>query len=294
MGWEYDGLFDAMVNDEAEDLAATYWRSEPTAIRVGSMGYRTRTIKAGERLEAEVYPIFGREKMARLRAARRNITPERQQKQNIARAKRRLVLLMEANFRAEDDYHLTLTYAGKEQPDLERVKKDVRNFFGKVKRLREKRGLPELKFLYTIGHDAGQRIHAHVIINGGIDRSEMEKIWGHGIANGSQLQEYGNGLQGIANYVYKQNERERMKGNRKNLKSWSGSRNLVKPKERTSDSKVSNRKVKLIAHDFNNEAKEIMEKTYPGYVLQDCKVYYSDIVDGVYIRCVMRRWEAGQ
>ena len=289
MGWSYEGMFDALVDDRAEDLSYEWWRSEPTAIRVGSMGYRTRTIKAGERLEAEVYPIFGREKAARLRAARKNITPERQQKQNMARAKRRLVLLIEANFRAEEDYHLTLTYRDP-QPDLERVKKDIRNFFGKVRRIREKRGLGEVKFLYTIGHDAGKRIHAHVIINGGISREELERIWGHGIANGSQLQEFGNGLQGIANYVYKQNERERLRGNRRNLKSWSGSRNLKKPKVRTSDSKVSNRQVKLIAHDFRNEAKGIMEKKYPGYTLQDCKVYYSDVVDGVYIRCVMRRW----
>ena len=290
MGWAYEGLFDALVDEGQEDLAAAYWRSEPTAIRVGSMGYRTRTIKAGDRLEAEVYPIFGREKMSRLRAARKNMTPERQQKQNIARAKRRLVNLLEANFRAEDDIHMTLTYAGSAQPDLERVKKDIRNFFGKVKRIREKRGLDELKFLYAIGHDEGHRIHAHVIMNGGMDRTELEKIWGHGIANGSRLQEYGSGLQGIANYLYRQNERERLKGNRRNLKSWSGSRNLVKPKERTSDSKVSNRQVKRIAQDFRNEAKEIMEKKYPGYSLQECKVYYSDVVDGVYIRCVLRRW----
>ena len=290
MSWEYEDLFDALAEEQAEDLAAAFWRSEPTAIRVGSMGYRTRTIKAGDRLEAEVYPIFGREKAARLREARRNITPERQQKQNIARAKRRLVLLIEANFRVESDYHLTLTYADP-QPDLERVKKDIRNFFGKVKRLREKRGIGELKFLYTIGHDAGKRIHAHVIINGGIGREELEKIWGHGIANGSRLQEYGSGLQGIANYLYRQNEQERLRGNRRNLKSWSGSRNLVKPKQRTSDSKVSNRQVKRIAHGFGSVAKEIMERKYPGYALQDCKVYYSDVVDGVYIRCVMRRWK---
>ena len=48
-------------------------------------------------------------------------------------------------------------------------------------------------------------------------------------------------------------------------------------------------KVKRIAHDFRNEAKEIMEKAYPGYTFTKCSVYYSDVVDGVYIRCVMRR-----
>ena len=32
-----------------------------------------------------------------------------------------------------------------------------------------------------------------------------------------------------------------------------------------------------------------MEKLYPGYQLQECEVRYSDVIDGVYIRCVLRR-----
>ena len=62
MAWEYDGLFDSiMVGDgQEEDLLTTFWRKEQSAIRVGSMGYRTHTIKAGDRLEAEVHPLFGR------------------------------------------------------------------------------------------------------------------------------------------------------------------------------------------------------------------------------------------
>ena len=72
---------------------------------------------------------------------------------------------------------------------------------------------------------------------------------------------------------------------------WSGSRNLKKPKEHVSDSKMSNRKVKLVAQHFNTTAYEIMEKVYPGYSLEYCQVAYSDVVDGVYIRCVMRRTE---
>ncbi len=289
MAWEYEGLFDALGNSDTEDLMSEYWKSQPTAIRVGSMGYRTRTIKAGTRLEAEVYPMFGREKQSRLRAARKNITPEKQQAQNIRRAKRRLILLLEANFKAEEDLHITLTYAN--EPGYRQCMKDIGNYFRKIRRIRKQRGLPELKYLYAIGHDAGQRIHVHVIMNGGIAREELEKLWGKGYANGIILQAYGSGLQGIANYLYRQNERERVAGNRRNLKSWVPSRNLVKPKEHTSDSKVSNRRVKIIAGGFAGDAKEVMEKIYPGYTLQECKVYYSDVVDGVYIRCVMRRWE---
>ena len=64
MAWEYEGLFDSIMEsgNKGEDLLSDFWKNEPSAIRVGSMGYRTRTIKAGPRLEAEVYPIFGREK----------------------------------------------------------------------------------------------------------------------------------------------------------------------------------------------------------------------------------------
>ena len=77
MSWEFEGRFDGVVSD-TDDLMADYWKSEPTAIRVGAMGYRTKTTKAGSRLEAEVYPLFGREKTARLRKAKKHITPERQ------------------------------------------------------------------------------------------------------------------------------------------------------------------------------------------------------------------------
>ena len=288
MSWEFEGLFDEMISGEEDSLMTDYWMNEPTAIRVGSMGYRTKTTKAGTRLEAEVYPAFGREKSAKLRAARKNITPERQRAQNIRRSKRRLILMLEENFRADRDVHVTLTYA--REVSFRQCKKDLANFLRKVRRIRETRKLPELKYIYAIGHDEGQRIHIHVVMNGGVDRTELEQTWGKGYANCLILQSYGNGLQGIANYLHRQNDREREK-RKSTFRSWSGSRNLKKPKEHTSDSKMSNRRVKLIAQDFRNQAKEVMEKIYPGYTLEKCEVFFSDMVDGAYIRCVMRRWE---
>lgn len=289
MAWEYEGLFD-VIPDQREDLLSSYWRSEATAIRIGSMGYRTRTTKAGTRLEAEVYPIFGRSMERTARAGKQNITKERQAQLNTRRAKHRLILLVENNFRFWEDYAVTLTYA-EEPANLKRCKKDIRNFFDRVKRIREKRGLPEMKYIYAIGHDAGQRIHVHCIVTGGIDREELEKLWGKGIANTYGLQTYGKGLSGIANYLYRQNEKARDAGERVNYHMWSGSRNLKKPKTHTSDTKLSNRRVKTMARYFRNEAKEIMEKIYPGYTLEEGEVRYSDIVDGVYIFCVMRKKE---
>lgn len=291
MGWEYAELFDAKVGTGIGGMLADYWRSIPTEIRVGTMGYRTRTTKAGARLEAEIYPVFGREKNGILRAARKSMTPERVRRQNWKRAEHRLELLVEENFRADRDIHISLTYEGAE-PDIRRCRKDIRNFLERVKRAREKKGLPELKYIYAIGLDANTRIHAHMIMSGGLGRKELEKIWGKGFANSYDLQDYGNGLTGMAKYLYRQTEGRRKKtGGELFIRSWAGSQNLRKPKTRTSDSKVSKKRVRILAQDFETEAKEIMEKIYPGYVLKSCDVFYSDFVDGVYIRAVMRSTE---
>ena len=142
MSWEFEDLFDVGAEPEA-GLLDSYWREQPTEIRVGRMGYRTRTIKAGPRLEVEIYPIFGRESTGRLRAAKKNLTPEAVQRNNEERSRRKLVQLIDANF-DERDYHVTLTYAGT-PPAYEQARKDVKNFLRAVKRKREQRGLDELK-----------------------------------------------------------------------------------------------------------------------------------------------------
>lgn len=280
MSWEYEGLFDNEWTGASEDLLSGYWGSEPSAIRVGKMGYRTRTVKAGPRLEAEVYPIFGRETEKRLRAARANVTPAKMQKLNMERSRRHFIQLIDGNF-TDQDIHLTLTY--KRAPDYEQAKKDVRNFLGKVKRLRKKLGLPELKYAGTIeGNTEGkkERIHVHLLMNGGIDRETLEKMWAKGYANADRLKPDENGLEAVARYIVKQ---------QKNRKKWFASRNLKQPVSRVSDTKMSNGRVKRLAMTFPNEAKEIMEKTYPGYMYVKSQVYYSDVVDGFYIRAVMRK-----
>ena len=279
MSWEFEDLFDVGAEPEA-GLLDSYWREQPTEIRVGRMGYRTRTIKAGPRLEVEIFPIFGRETAGRARAAKRNLTPEAVQRNNEERSKRKLIQLADANF-TDQDIHLTLTYLN--VPTYEQAQADVKNFLRTIKRKREKSGMTPLKYIYTIeGDDDGtrERIHVHMLMSGGIDRSELERIWAKGYANADRLQPNENGLEAIARYITKQ---------QKNRRKWARSRNLVKPKQRTSDTKVSNARVKRLALDFPNSAKEIMEKLYPDYTHVQTVMRYSDIVDGAYIRCVMRR-----
>lgn len=284
MSWEFEDLFDVGAEPEA-GLLDSYWREQPTEIRVGRMGYRTRTIKAGPRLEVEIYPIFGRENTGRLRAAKQNMTPEAVQRNNEERSRRKLIQLIDANF-DERDYHVTLTYAGT-PPAYDQARKDVKNFLRAVKRRREQRGLDELKYVYAIEDEQDgkrKRIHIHAIMNGGISREELEQIWGQGYANADNLQPDENGLEAIARYITKQ---------QKNRRKWARSRNLTQPKVRTSDTKVSNARVRRLAVDFPNSAKEIMERLFPQYTHTKTIMRFSDVVDGAYIRCVMRRTKGG-
>ena len=285
MGWEFEDLFNNRMLGDGSFL------EEPSFIPVGKMGYRRRTTVSGPRIDAEVFPVFGRNQRGELRRMKSQVTREAQQRANDERSRRHLIQLVEGNF-SERDVSITLSYDGA-APDPERVDKDIRNFIARVKRARDRRGLGELKYIYAIGGDempsagySGKRPHVHMIMSGGIDRDELEKIWGKGYANADRLQPRDDGLGGIAVYFTRQKQdRPEKPGARK----WRGSRNLKQPVRRSRDARVTNSRVKRIAHDFRNEAKDIMEKLYPGYVLQECTVRYSDFVDGVYIRCVLRR-----
>ena len=285
MGWEFEDLFNNQLMDDGSFL------SEPCFVPVGRMGYRRRTTVSGPRIDAEVFPVFGRQQRGYLRRAKHQLTREAQQKANTERSMMRLIQLFEANF-SKNGVSIGLSYGG-EAPTPERIDKDVRNFVERVKRYRRNNGLPEMKYICQIGGDempapgySGKRPHLHMTTQGDVSREVLEKLWGHGYANCDRLQPGKEGLAAIAMYYFKQiHDRAPKKGVRK----WRCSKNLTQPVRRARDAKMTNSRVKRIAYDFRNEAKQVMEKLYPGYVLQDVKVRYSDVIDGVYIRCVLRR-----
>lgn len=278
MEWEYAALFDVEERTPLEN----WWIQQPTRITTGKMGYRTRTIKSGPMLEVEVYPIFGRSQERTARKAKTEITKEAMERHNLAAAKRRIVRLANCNF-GRGDIHCTLTYS--QAPSFEQAQKDIRNFLRRLKRIREKRGLPELKYIYAIeDNEDGQkkRIHAHCLLSGGVDREEIEALWAKGFANCDRLKPDENGLEALARYIVKST---------KNRRKWCCSKNLKKPKVRTSDTKLSNRRVQLLSVGIENQAKEILRKAWPGYEYVELKASYSDRVDGVYLRGKMRKIE---
>ena len=145
MAWEFEDLFNNVRTDDGGFL------QEPCFVPVGQMGYRRRTTVSGPRIDAEVFPVFGRRQKGELRRAKSQITSAAQQRANDERSRMRLIQLVEANF-TEADVAISLSYEG-EPPTPERVDKDVRNFLDRVKRRRMREGLPELKYIYAIGGD---------------------------------------------------------------------------------------------------------------------------------------------
>lgn len=279
MGWKYECLFGTEIPERGQEDLTNWWRTQPSAIPVGKMGYRRRVTLAGPRMDCEIYPVFGKEQEKKARAAKKNRTIGKVWKQNLKRSEQHLIQLLDKNF-TEKDLHVTLTYRG-EQPDYERAMKDMRNYILKLKRYRAKNGLEELKYIYNIEGGTGrERMHIHMITNGGMDREDLEAIWEQGYANCDRLQPNERGLEELGKYIIKQHDHG---------KRWCASRNLKQPKPRKVDVETSNAAVKRMAYDIQNVAKEQMEKLYPSYNFVDCKVYYSDIVDGVYIRVLMRK-----
>ena len=286
MSWEYADLFDVRIG-EPEQL--TLWTAASPTVTVGRMGYRTRTIKAGPRLEIDIYPIWGREDAGRARRAKKqNATPERIQRANEARNRHLLVLLADANFTAKDQ-HVTLTYSGPD-PSYDNTLKFVRNFLNRIKRARSRKGLPPLKYIYSVeDNEDGKPVkrHVHMLMSGGLTREEIEALWGKGFANVDRLQPTERGLEAIAMYITKQ---------QRNRHRWCASKNLKRPgdpgfKVRVSNTKVSNSRVERIAASVENNAKEVLQKLYPDYQFVECRAYGSDILPGVYIKALMRKNE---
>lgn len=279
---EYQELF---CVGELTEMEKRLYGGDPYRERVGGMHYCTKTEKAGDTLVLTVYPILGRSDRAKAEAARKAMSRERQNRYNRERARRRLALLMDANF-GRNDLHVTLTYRGT-PPDYEQARKDVRNYLRAVKRMREKAGLPEMKYIYVIEEEGGdgekRRIHVHLMMTGGISREALEEKWGRGYANCDRLQpEEGNGLMELARYFTKLEQE-------KHRRAWSASKNLRQPRTTVSRTRMSNARVRRLCQEMPGSAAEIMGKLYPAYKLGAVEPYVSDWIPGVYLRIRLRR-----
>lgn len=246
--------------------------------------YRERRYVCGDYLEVDIFPVFGKQMR---RGARAKPTSEVMARLNEHNAEQKLIRILNANFTL-DDIEIHLTYSDDVLPETpEGVKRDVQNFLRRVKRLRMRLGLGEMKYVVVPGGGyEGTRFHAHVTMSGGIDRSVLEELWGYGYANSKRLQFNENGVEGLARYVARQFTAH--KGELPFGKRWSGSRNLIIPPPQDRDGRLSQKKVKTLA-TVDVERCEPFEALYPGYRLATVRPFYNEVNGGYYLCVKMYR-----
>lgn len=277
---KYIQLFDKDINQDAEMRSYTKaQRNEKLGSK--SVGlYRTKRVAAGDTLELMIYPVWIWQRESS-RAKKAKPTEEAQLTQNLKDSKKKLIWKLNANFTAEDIF-ITLTYQGQQPASLDEAKKDMQAYIRRVKRWRDKQGLPEVKYIYVIEHQEDgrkKRVHHHIIMSG-MDRGEAERIWEKGRANAAMLQPDEYGLEGLARYI--------TKGETRCKKQWCCSRNLKPPRITIADHKVTKSDVERMAAD-EAEVRKRIERREPGYRINDVKIKRSDYVAGAYITVRLQR-----
>lgn len=235
--------------------------------------YRETRFECGDYLDVNIYPVY---KKAVCRSRKAKPTPEVQQKLNDKNAENKLVRIANANF-TEEDVKLDLTYKTEYNPQTEEeAARLLSAFLRRVKRYREKQGLPELKYISVTekGPRSG-RYHHHLILSGGISQTEYRDLWGMGYVTSAGLIFNENGIATLVHYMLKQ-AREFM-----GKKKYSRSRNMIIPQAKQRDNRFSKRQIKELAKD--TEARAEYEKLYAGYHLAQATVVYNDANGGVYI-----------
>lgn len=272
-----DGFYEELYTAEYED---TQEERIEAALRDKNIShYRMKTIKSGEMLECEIYPVWTTHRSSQ-RARKEKASRAAQRNLNDKNAKKKLVRLINANF-TEQDIWLTVTYDKNHLPaSPEEAKRNMQNYIRRLAHAQKKNGGAPLKFIYVTEYEDGRkRIHHHAIINF-TDRDMAEKLWQGGArTQARRLQPDEFGLTGLAQYITKD-----PKGN----KRYVCSKNLAKPLVTIAEKKMTRSRARKIAEN-ENAAPEIFTKIYKGYSFTDIKTFYSEYASGAYIYVRMRK-----
>lgn len=239
--------------------------------------------------EVDIYPFFETpEQQQKRRGKRSKKIKESEPKQknlNDKNAKRYFAQLANMNFGAETNaLHVTITYKDEFLPStIEEAEKEAYNYLRRIGHKRKKAGLPPLKYMLVTEYNedvdshSPTRIHHHLLMNGDLDRDEVENLWRRkrkkgelegeriGFANADRLQANDDGITALCTYLCKQRKK----------KKWSSSKNLDRPHSRTNDTTYRKKQIEQLAKD--RPTKEFWEKQYPGWTItsQDYGVTYE-------------------
>lgn len=235
----------------------------------GKFAIREQRFEYGEYLEVNIYPVFRTP-----RQTKRSITrkPSREVQQVLNRRNRSCEVnrVICANFTNEDLY-ITVTWKG-DPPTEAEFRRELENALKRMGRALAKKG-KKLKWVKTVepGKKSG-RPHAHLVITGGLAPQEIQQLWGKGYVDCKPLMFDKNGVTGLARYFTKLSRNEAGDGKKK--KSWSCSRNCVRPQPKTNDYKYSKKRAREIAQEQDNC--RVLDKLYPEYICDSCEEFYSD------------------
>lgn len=275
---------------------------------------REKHIKSGRLLEVEFYPVFADGRRVSARAPKSKPSTAEQAKYNQKKAIRNFVRRVNANFFTGDTY-MHPTYEPGRAPFTEKdAKAHLSNFFRRVKRRRvselkrvkkalsvmpdDKKLLERVKKLeepfryacrvevetFKRGARAGQeRYHFHLFMTGGLDRDDIEALWGLGSCNAERYQPECFGPEAAALYAAKKGQ-----GRLKFIYS----KNLVA----SDDSKVKDGLIsasgveKLATMRIDDSA--YWEKRHKGYKFLKCFSRYNSYNGFWYVSVVMYKPES--
>lgn len=245
--------------------------------------YTTKTIKSGNQFEVEIYPLFSKKNFDKYQPKKKP-TRLTQKYLNDKNARKYFIRLVNANF-SKNDWVIHLTYSNNKLPksikDAERM---VYNYIRKINRRRKKLGLENAKYNYVTEYDPEKKIrcHHHLIIEDGIDRKIMKKLWTNGTRTKiEELEPDDAWLTGLAMYLSK---------DPKGKKRWKPSKNLKKPVERKSYTVFSNKKIRNMIDD-QSLVSVYVNRNYKAKQYLQHEVRYNKVNHMFYIYVRMRTKE---
>ena len=283
-------------------------------------GIRTRTVRAGDTLEIECYPLTRIGSAAREEAARRHRQRPCQEAMNRRNAEKKIRRLIEENFTRES-WVLTLTWdygmidrfcmsmadADRLHGELglpeqeEDARRALNNFYRRVKTRMRQLGHDPASFrhLYVLEITRPKvggwhHYHFHLVLHApGLSDADLKELWPHGFVRADRLSFRDEGPARLASYLTKGHTTEEIDREGKRLRRWGRSKNLREPRETVSDRKVSRRRAAMIAAEVQSDGRAIFERLYPGWrCVETPVVRYSDFVPGAYISARLRRVDA--
>lgn len=262
-----------------------FYDEQPLSIEKKKAIYVTKTIRAGDIFEVEIYPAFTKKEFDAFKPRRRP-TRKAQINLNNKNSQKRFIRLMNTNF-DYDDFIMHLTYANDKLPrSIEEAEKEVYKLIRKINYRRKKAGLKNAKWMYVTEYDKDKkiRVHHHLIIEKGIDRKVMKDLWKNGKRTKvEELEPDEFGLTGLGKYLTK---------DPKGKKRWKSSKYLKQPIEKKSCS-FSNKKIWEMVDD-DTKVSLYLNKRYRSKKYLNHEIRYNRYNKMYYIYVQMRTKERMQ